>query len=174
MIRPFLAAAMVSTIAMTAAPPSAAQALVDPARSADAAFITKAVEASAVNARLATLAATRATAAAVKAFAIRVRDADAAIARELTTMADARQIHIEPRPDAVTTAAAALSSTPAPAFEAAFLAAMRASREAAVALFEAESRDGRDDEVKEWAARQLPALREHLTTVRGLRPRPTS
>ena len=61
-----------------------------------------------------------------------------------------------------------------PAFDAAFLAVMVASGEAAVALFEAESRDGRDDEVKEWAARQLPALREQLATVRALRPRPSS
>ena len=51
---------------------------------------------------------------------------------------------------------------------------MIASRTAAVALFEAESRDGRDDEVKEWAARQLPALRDHLTAARALRPRPSS
>jgi putative membrane protein len=168
-----LALVMASSVAMVAAPPSAAQALVDPARSADAAFITKAAEASAVAAGLAALAATRATGD-VKAFAIRVRDADEAIARELTAMAETRQIHIEPRPDAATKAIAALSSKPAPAFDAAFLVAMRASREAAVALFEAESRDGRDDEVKEWAARQLPALRQHLTTVRVLRPRPSS
>ena len=51
---------------------------------------------------------------------------------------------------------------------------MIASRESAVALFEAESRDGRDAEVKEWAARQLPALREQLDAARALRPRPSS
>jgi len=51
---------------------------------------------------------------------------------------------------------------------------MVTSLDAAVALFEAESRDGRDDEVKEWAARQLPALRDQLAAARALRPRPGS
>ena len=51
---------------------------------------------------------------------------------------------------------------------------MVASRESAVALFEAESRDGRDAEVKEWAARHPPAPREQLEAVRPLRPRPSS
>ena len=70
--------------------------------------------------------------------------------------------------------AAKLAAVPRAAFDAAFVTAMIARREAAVALFEAESRDGRDDEVKEWAARQLPALREHLAAVRALRPGPRS
>ncbi len=166
---PFLALAITLI-----ASPLLAQVPVDPARSADAAFIAKAAEGTAADAELATLAVTRATAADVKAFAVRVREAHAAIARELTAMAGTRRIDIPPRPEAVTKAVATLSSQRPPAFDAAFLAAMVASREAAVALFEAESRDGRDDEVKEWAARQLPALREQLATVRTLRPRPSS
>jgi putative membrane protein len=68
-------------------------------------------------------------------------------------------------------AVAALRSQPRREFDAAFVAAMIASREAAVALFEAESRDGRDGELKEWAARQLPALRDQLVAARALRSR---
>jgi uncharacterized protein (DUF305 family) len=78
-----------------------------------------------------------------------------------------------PPPDGMK-AVAVLRSQPPAAFDAAFVAAMVASREAAVALFEAESRDGRDAEIKEWAARQLPALREQLVAARALRPRPSS
>ena len=78
-----------------------------------------------------------------------------------------------PPPDGMK-AVAVLRSQPPAAFDAAFVAAMIASREAAVALFEAESRDGRDAEIKEWAARQLPALREQLVAARALRARPSS
>jgi putative membrane protein len=164
------------------APPAAAQAslprtTIDPARSADAAFVAKAADVIAVDTELATLAATRASAGDVKALARRVLDARAVIARDLAAMAGTRQMPVAPRVPAdapAPTAAAALRSTPPGKFDAAFLAALIANGEAAVALFDAESRDGRDDEIKEWAARQLPTLREHLTAIRTLRPRPGS
>jgi putative membrane protein len=119
----------------------------------------------------------------VKAFAQQVLDTHAALARELEAMGRTSPIagapRVEPvRADAaapdVMKAVAALRSRSRADFDAAFVAAMIASREAAVALFEAESRDGRDAEVKEWAARQLPALREQLVAARALRPRPGS
>ena len=40
--------------------------------------------------------------------------------------------------------------------------------EATVALFEGESRSGKDAELKAWAARTLPMLREHLRVARDL------
>ena len=60
---PFVALAMLSAIALVAAPVRA-QAVADPARSPDAAFVAKASDAAAVDAELATLAATRAHASA--------------------------------------------------------------------------------------------------------------
>ena len=134
----------------------------------------------------------------MKAFAKQVLDAHAAIARELAAMGRTSPIAGAPRAEPASTnapapqaasadaataegpppdgmkAVVALRSQPPAAFDAAFVAAMVASREAAVALFEAESRDGRDAEIKEWAARQLPALREQLVAARALRPRPSS
>jgi putative membrane protein len=176
----FLVTPMVLAIALAAAPTAAAQApaevarRVDPSRSADASFLAKATDTAAADAELATLAAARATTPAVKAFAKVVLDAHAALARELDAMAGPRQIALAPADEAPSKALAALRSTPRSAFDAAFVDAMIASRTAAVSLFEAESRDGRDDEVKDWAARQLPALRDHLTAARALRPRPGS
>ena len=188
----------VSAIALVAVPSVRAQAISDPARSPDAAFVAKASDATAVDAELATLALSRARTAAVKAFAQRVLDSHAALARELGAMGRTSPIAGAPRAEPVSTnapapqaasadaataegpppdgmkAVAVLRSQPPAAFDAAFVAAMIASREAAVALFEAESRDGRDAEVKEWAARQLPALREQLVAARALRPRPSS
>ena len=168
---PFFALAMTSAIALAAVPPVRAQAVADPGRSPDAAFVAKASDATAIDAELATLAVTRTRAVKVKAFAKQVLVAHAALARELAAMG--RTSPIAPPPDAMK-AVAALRSEPSERFDAAFVAAMVASRESAVALFEAESRDGRDAEVKEWAARQLPALREQLEAVRALRPRPSS
>jgi putative membrane protein len=192
----FFAPAMLLAIALAAVPPGWAQAVADPGRSADAAFVAKASESSAVDADLATLAVTHARAAAVKAFAKQVLDAHTALARELAAMGRTSPIAGAPRaepapadsaandtkdaakadapsPDAMK-AVAALRSQPPAHFDAAFVAAMIVRREAAVALFEAESRDGRDAEIKEWAARQLPALREQLDAARALRPRPSS
>lgn len=150
---------------------------VDPARSADAAFVSKAADVMSVDTELATLAAARASAADVKALAKRVVESRGVIARDLAAMAGTRQIATAPRVPAdppLPTPASTLRNAPPGSFDAAFLAALIANGESAVSLFDAESRDGRDDEIKEWAARQLPALREHLTAIRALRPRPGS
>jgi putative membrane protein len=180
---PFLTLAILSAVALVPVPLARAQAAADPARSPDAAFVAKASDAAAVDAELATLATTRARAPKVKALAKQVLDAHTVLAAELAAMGRTSPIAGAPRaepaipdpptPDAMTIVAT-LRSRPAADFDAAFVAAMIASREAAVASFEAESRDGRDAEVKEWAARQLPALREQLVAARALRPRPGS
>ena len=172
--------ALIASVAIV--PPAGAQAsgppaTVHPARSPDAAFVAKAADVMSVDAEIATVAVTRASAADVKALAKRVLDVRTVIARDLSALAGTRQMPAAPRPPAeraAPTPASALRSQPPGSFDVAFLAALLANGEAAVALFDAESRDGRDDEIKEWAARQLPALREHLTAIRTLRPRPGS
>ena len=171
---PYLAPAVV-IIALVAAPVRA-QVIADPARSPDAAFVAKATETLAADADVAALAVERATAPAVKALARQVLDAQTVLARELAAMGRTALMSAKaeaPSPDAMQ-AVTALRSQPPRHFDAAFVAAMIARREAAVAMFEAESRDGRDPEIKEWAARQLPALRDQLVAARALRPRPSS
>ena len=172
---PYFASTVV-IIALVAAAPIRAQAIADPARSPDAAFVAKASDALAADADVAALAIERATAPAVKAFARQVLDAHTVLARELAAMGRTALIPAKaeaPSTDAMKEAAA-LRTQPPRQFDEAFVAAMIARREAAVAMFEAESRDGRDAEVKEWAARQLPALRDQLVAARALRPRPSS
>ena len=195
---PLFALSIASAIALLVVPPVRAQAIPDPQRSPDVAFVAKASDATTVDAELATLALSSARSTAVKVFAQRVLDSHAALARELGAMGRTSPIAGAPRAEPVSTnapapaaasadaataegpppdgmkAVAVLRSQPPAAFDAAFVAAMVASREAAVALFEAESRDGRDGEIKEWAARQLPALREQLVAARALRARPSS
>ena len=94
---PFFALAMASAIALAAVPPVRAQAVADPGRSPDAAFVAKASDATAVDAELATLAVTRARAAAVRAFAKQVLDAHTALARELAAMGRTSPIAGAPR-----------------------------------------------------------------------------
>ena len=94
---PFFALTMVSAIALATGRPVRAQAVADPGRSPDAAFVAKASDAAAVDAELATLAVTRARAAAVKAFAKRVLDAHTAIASELAAMGRTSPIAGAPR-----------------------------------------------------------------------------
>jgi len=175
-----LALAMVASLGLAAPPTAGAQAPLDPARSPDVAFVAKTRDLAAADGELATVILARAKAPAVRAFAKRVIDARDAIVKELATLAGTRQIAVAPTPEALPAGAkdavlskvlVDLKAQPPRAFDAAALAALIASREAAVSLFETESRDGRDAELKEWAARQLPALREHLAAARAIRLR---
>lgn len=56
-------------------------------------------------------------------------------------------------------------------FDRAYMTQMVEEHEKTVQLFEQESKSGQDAEVKAWAAKQLPALREHLTQARTVRDR---
>jgi putative membrane protein len=172
--RPYAVLRCALLIVATTGLPAFAQRIADPARTPDAPFVAKAADAAATDGELAAIAVQRASTAEVKAIARRILDSRRTIGRDLAAMAGTRQIAGPTRPAATQTGKPArdLRARPAAAFDAAFVALMIANGEAAVALFEAESRDGRDDEIKDWAARQLPALREQLTAVRALRLRP--
>ena len=141
-----------------------AQAAASP--SADSAFITKAAEAGAKEVAVAKVGTNRASSAEVKAFAQRLDKDHSALNSELTALAKAKNVDLgasTPPPPAD------LVSAEGAAFDRAFLALMVKEHEAAISLFESESRDGRDSEVKEWAAKQLPALRDHLATAKALK-----
>jgi putative membrane protein len=141
-----------------------AQAAASP--SADSAFITKAAEAGAREVVIAKVGANRASSADVKAFAQRLDKDHSALNSELTALAKAKHVDLTSR---APEPPADLASAEGAAFDRAFLALMVTEHEAAVSLFESEARDGRDSEVKEWAAKQLPALRDHLATAKALK-----
>jgi putative membrane protein len=136
---------------------------------ADATFVAKAADAAAALLDLARLGTARGADAAVKVFAKRLIEEQAAIAEGITTLARAKRVDLAPPAAAVRQETAALAKYSGAAFDRAFVAAIVKSHDAAVALFEAEAADGRDDEVKEWAAKQLPALRERQAKARVLR-----
>jgi putative membrane protein len=58
-------------------------------------------------------------------------------------------------------------------FDRVYMAHMVAAHEQAVALFEKEAKGGQDADVKEWAAKTLPILQEHLKTARTVNAKVT-
>jgi putative membrane protein len=55
------------------------------------------------------------------------------------------------------------------AFDRAYMDQMNVDHQAAVALFRTQARSSRDRDVRDWAARTLPALQHHHTMARDLR-----
>ncbi|HEY7544554.1 MAG TPA: DUF4142 domain-containing protein, partial [Blastocatellia bacterium] len=53
-------------------------------------------------------------------------------------------------------------------FDREYMSLMVKDHEKAVALFEKESKDGKDQELKTWAGNTLPTLREHLQMARDV------
>jgi putative membrane protein len=141
------------------------------ASSPDAIFVTKAAEAVARTVETAKVGAAKAAATGVKAFAQQMALDHRAMATELLSLAKSAGVRLpsaSPAPVPRDVAARV-----GPTFDAAFLALMVKEHDALISLFEGESRDGRDADVKEWAAKQLPALREHLVKARSLATRPS-
>lgn len=136
------------------------------ASSPDAVFITKAAEAGATEVVVAKLGAAKATNPDVKAFAQRLIQEHTLVNKELTALAKSKDVKI---PASAKTAPADLAKLAGADFDKAFVALMGREHETAIALFEGESRDGRDAEVKEWAAKQLPTLRDHLAKAKSLK-----
>ena len=65
-------------------------------------------------------------------------------------------------------ATAGLSAQVDLAFDRAYVAQAAADHRTAVALYEQQAADGKDERLKLWAAQKLPALRDHLATARAL------
>ena len=65
-------------------------------------------------------------------------------------------------------ATAGLSAQVNLAFDRAYVAQAAADHRTAVALYEQQAADGKDERLKLWAGQKLPALRDHLVTARAL------
>ena len=53
-------------------------------------------------------------------------------------------------------------------FDREYMSMMTAGHDKAVAAFEAEARDGRETDVKAWASKTLPTLKEHQTLAKSI------
>ena len=104
-----------------------------------------------------------ATSSDVKQFAQRMVDDHSKANDELKALAGQKSVTLPAEVDAKHKAVHdKLAKAKGPAFDAAFMSQMVSDHQAAVALFQRESKSGQDAETKAWAAKTLPTLQEHL------------
>lgn len=106
----------------------------------------------------------------VKTFGRRIADEHTKALKELAALSKSRHI-VHPEFEDAKKFPVDLAKLRGPAFDTAFMALMVMGYEAAVALFDAESRDGHDPEVKAWATGKLPSLKAHLKDAQTLQSR---
>lgn len=134
--------------------------------SADTTFAQKAAMGGKKEVEEGKLVASKATNADVKAFGNRLAKDHSAANAELMKLMKTKHIaagpaeKAEPEPWKTQTGAA---------FDRGFVEHAVADHEKDIALFESESKDGSDPELKAWAAKQLPTLREHLKIAQDLK-----
>jgi putative membrane protein len=134
--------------------------------SADTEFAQKAAMGGKHEVEGAKFAAGKASNAGVKAFANKLVKDHTAANNELMSMMKKKQIPM----------AADENAAPEPwrqqtgaAFDRAYIEHAITEHEKDIALFEAEAKDGGDAELKAWASKKLPTLREHLKTAQDLK-----
>jgi putative membrane protein len=139
------------------------------AASADAAFVKKAADGGMAEVKMAQLAKEKAEHADVKAFAERLERDHTQANTELKALASSKQITL---PDAPSPAHQAkhdkLAKLSGAEFDRAFVAAMLEDHQKDVREFSREASNGKDAEVKAFAAKTLPTLKEHLQQVQSL------
>jgi putative membrane protein len=134
----------------------------------DAEFVDKAGMIGKVEQQASQLALDRSSNPAVKAFARRMVDDHGRIAGELRRLGAAKGVPVQSRM-LVDPAVTALRIREGHAFDAAYVAlAGPRAHEAAIRLYDAEARNGRDPQLRAFAANALPMLNAHLAAARRL------
>jgi len=134
--------------------------------SADTTFAQKAAMGGKKEVTEGKFAAAKAANADVKAFANRLVKDHSAANLELMKLMKGKRVAASPEPKAEPQAWRSQSGA---AFDRAFIEHAVEDHEQDIALFEAEAKDGSDPALKEWAAKQLPTLREHLKAAQDLK-----
>jgi putative membrane protein len=134
----------------------------------DAEFVDKAGMIGKVERQAGQLALDRSSNADVKAFARKMVDDHARIADELRHIGAQKGVPVQTRM-LVDPEVTALRAKDGRAFDAAYVAlAGPRAHEAAVRLYETEAKEGRDPQLRAFAARTLPMLNAHLSAARQL------
>jgi putative membrane protein len=132
-------------------------------------FVTRAAQDGMAEVALGELAARQASNNEVKQFAQRMIDDHTKANNELKELASKEGItfpsEVSAKQKALQDRLAKLSGTN---FDREYMSAMVKDHDNAVALFEKESRSGSDPELKAWAEKTLPTLREHQKMARDL------
>ncbi|WP_438820165.1 DUF4142 domain-containing protein [Burkholderia lata] len=134
----------------------------------DVEFVDKAGMIGKVERQASQLALDRSSNPAVKAFARRMVDDHGRVASELRQLGAAKGVPVQSRM-LVDPAVTALRTKEGHAFDTAYVAlAGTRAHEAAIRLYEAEAQNGRDPQLRAFAANALPMLNAHLAAARQL------
>jgi putative membrane protein len=135
----------------------------------DQPFVTAAASDGMAEVELGKLAGEKATNASVKAFAQRMVTDHSKAGDELKSLASSKQITLPAAIDAKHKAAHdRLAKLAGSEFDRAYVREMVAGHKKAVSAFTTESMSGKDSDIKAWAGKTLPTLREHLTLIEAL------
>ena len=148
---------------------AAAQRKSKSAKNPDATFVHQASGAGLAEVQAGNMALERAASAEVKAFGQRMVDDHTQANQELTTLAHAKHIPVATKLDQKHQAMADnLAKLQGAEFDQAYMAGQLADHEEAVRLFTTQAQQGKDAELKAFAAKILPALQGHLQLARNI------
>lgn len=137
--------------------------------SSDRSFAMKAADGGMAEVKMAELALSKTTNDEVKQFAQRMIDDHSKANQELMSIASTKGITLPAEPSAKHKAMMnKLSAMNGANFDRAYIKHMREDHKADVALFEKQSNAGRDADLKAFAAKTLPTLKEHKMKVEDL------
>jgi len=135
----------------------------------DEQFVMKASQGGLAEVHLGKLADKNSSNAEVKKFGQRMVDDHSAANRELTTLAARKKFQVADEMDKEhQDLASKLEKMQGSEFDRAFMNAMVKDHEAAVSLFTAKSKDAKDEDLKAFASKTLPTLKDHLDQARNI------
>ena len=130
---------------------------------ADTDFMQKAAMGGMAEVAAGKLAMDKASNADVKTFATHMVDDHSKANEELKQLASSKSVMLPPGPsEKQKSDAQAMEKMSGTAFDRKYMTMMVADHKSTVALFEKESKSGKDADAKAWATKTLPTLREHL------------
>ena len=135
----------------------------------DASFIKEAASDSMAEIELAKVAQQKSQNADIKAFGQRMGDDHTKASEELKPIADKLGVTLPAAPEGKHGRMVKDLSKKEKNFDREYVSAMVKDHEKAVKLFEKTSKKGDSEEVRQFAAKQLPVLQEHLKMARDLR-----
>jgi putative membrane protein len=140
-----------------------------PGATPDAQFVLKASAAGLAEVDAANLALKQANNADVKKFAQHMIEGHTKANKQLLKLADSKRLAPAPSADPMHMAELRqLAALNGEAFDRAYMQGQVKDHVEAVALFEQEAKSGSDPAIKEWAAKTLPTLKEHLKMARDI------
>src|SRR5262249_53928264 len=138
----------------------------------DAQFVDEAASGGPAEVELGRLAVQKATNPDVKQFAQRMVNDHGAANAELATMCGGKGITLPTEPEAKDRAIRdRLATLSGPAFDREYMTDMLTDHQQAVSDFQREAQNGRDPEVRAWAAKTLPVLQDHLRMAQTIQSR---